>query len=43
MSFDQKLESIQYNACLAITGDMRDKSEEKPYQELSLESLQLER
>ena len=42
MSFQQKLESIQY-ASLAITGDIQDTSQEKPYQELGLESLQLRR
>ena len=41
MSFHQKLESIQYDACLAITGAMRSTSKEKLYQELGLESLQL--
>ena len=41
MSFQQKLESIQYDACLAITGAMRSTSKEKLYQELGLESLQL--
>ena len=39
-SFHQKLESIQYNAALAITGVIRDTSSEKLYQELGLESLQ---
>ena len=29
MSFNQKLESIQYNACLAITGAMQGTSKEK--------------
>ena len=29
MSFHQKLESIQYNACLAITGAIRGTSKEK--------------
>ena len=43
MSFHHKLESIQYNACLAITGAMRGTSKEKLYQELGLESLQLRR
>ena len=41
MSFHQKLESIQYNACLAITGTIRGTSKEKLYQEIGLESLQL--
>ena len=39
-SFHQKIESIQYNACLAITGAIRHSSREKNYQELGLESLQ---
>ena len=43
MSFHQKLESIQYNAYLAITGAVRGTSKEKLYQELGLESLQLRR
>ena len=42
-SFDAKIESIQYNACLAITGAIRGMSREKTYQELRLESLQLRR
>ena len=32
MSFHHKLESIQYNACLAITGAIRGTSKEKLYQ-----------
>ena len=40
-SFHPKIESIQYNACLAITGAIRGTSREKIYQELGLESLQL--
>ena len=43
MSFDHKLESIQYNACLAITGAIQGTSKKKIYQELGLESLQLRR
>ena len=43
VSFHQKLESIQYNACLAITGTIRGTSKEKLYQEIGLESLQLRR
>ena len=39
-SFHQKLESLQYNACLAITGAIRCSSREKLYQELGFESLQ---
>ena len=40
-SFHQKLELLQYNACLAITGAIRGTSREKLYEELGLESLQL--
>ena len=43
MSFHQTLESIKYNACLVITGAMRDTSKEKLYQEIGLQSLQLRR
>ena len=43
ISFDQKLEQLQYNACLAITGAIRGTSREKLYEELGLESLQLRR
>ena len=42
-SFHQKLESIQYNAALAITGAIRGTSTEKLYQELGLETLQQRR
>ena len=42
-SFHEKLESIQYNACLAITGAIRKTSSEKLYQELGLESLKSRR
>ena len=38
-SFHQKLELLQYNACLAITGAIRGTSREKLYEELGLESL----
>ena len=38
LSFHQKLESIQYNAALALTGAIRGSSREKLYQELGLES-----
>jgi len=38
-TFSQKLECIQYNACLAITGCIRGTSREKLYSELGLESL----
>ena len=37
------MESIQYNAVLAITDAVRDSSREKHYQELGLESLQQQR
>ena len=40
-SFHAKMESIQYNACLAITGALWGTPGEKIYQELGLESLQL--
>ena len=42
-SFHHRLESIQYNACLAITGAIRGTSKEKLYQELGLETLRLQR
>ena len=42
-SFHEKLESIQYNAALAITGAIRGNSGEKLYQELDVESLQQRR
>ena len=41
--FYQKLESLQYNAYLAITGAIRVLSREKLYQELGFESLQQRR
>ena len=34
------IESVQYNAALAITGAIRGSSREKLYKELGLESLQ---
>ena len=43
MSFHHKLESIQYNACLAITGAIRSTSKEILHHELGLELLQLPR
>ena len=43
LSFHQKLESIQYNAALALTGAIRGSSREKLYQKLGLKSLQLRR
>ena len=42
-AFHDKLESIQYNACLAITGAIRGISTEKIIQELGLESLKSRR
>ena len=38
-SFCDKLESAQYRAALAITGDIDGTSRDKLYQELGLESL----
>ena len=38
-SFCNKIESIQYNAALAITGAIKGTSRERLYQELGLESL----
>ena len=43
MSFQQKMEIIQYNAALIITGAIRGSSRENPYQELGLETLQQRR
>ena len=40
MSFQQKMETIQYNAALALTDAIRGSSREKLYQELGLETLQ---
>ena len=40
VSFHQKIESIQYNAYLAITSAIRGSSREKFYQELGLKSIQ---
>ena len=40
VSFQQKVESIQYNAAIAITGAIRGTSKEKIFEELGLESLQ---
>ena len=42
-TFYQKMESIQYNAALAIAGAIRVSSRENLYQELGLESLQQRR
>ena len=41
--FHQKLEPIQFNAALAITGAIRGTSREKLYQELGLECPQKQR
>ena len=38
-SLTNKIESVQYNAALAITGAIRGTSKEKLYQELGFESL----
>ena len=43
LAFHDKIESIQYNACLGITGAIRCISTEKIYQELGLESLKSRR
>ena len=40
-SFQNKVESIQYNSPMAIEGAIRGSSREKLYQELGLESLKL--
>ena len=42
-SFHQKIESLQHNAALAITGAIRGTSREEIYHELGLESLQQRR
>ena len=39
MSFHHKLESIQYNACLSITGAIRGTSRVELYQEIGLQFL----
>ena len=36
-SFGSKIESVQYKACLAVTGAIRGTLQEKPHQELDLE------
>ena len=41
--FHQKLESIQYNTCLAVSRAIMGSSREKLYQQLGLESLQRQR
>ena len=42
-TFHQKLEFIQYSACLVLSGAIRGSSREKLYHELGLESLQCRR
>ena len=42
-SFHAKLESLQYNASLAITGAIKGSSTEKVYEELGLETLKSRR
>ena len=42
-SFHERLESIQYNATMAITGTIRGTSPEKLFQELGLEILKSRR
>ena len=42
-SFGKKLESVQYNAALDITGAIKGTSQEKLYKEFGLESLKLRR
>ena len=38
-NFQNKLEKVQYRACLAITGAIQGTSRQKPYDELGLHSL----
>ena len=38
--FQNKIKSIQYNACLSIPGALKGTSKERLYEELGLESLQ---
>ena len=42
-TFHQKLESIQYNACMTTTVAIGGTSKERPHQELNIEPLQLQR
>ena len=42
-AFSNKLEAVQYNAALAITGAIRGTSKTKVYQELGFESLKSRR
>ena len=41
--FHETIESVQYNACLAVTEAIRSTSKEKIHDELGLEFLQLRR
>ena len=41
-SFIEKIERLQYNACLVITGVFKGISRERLYQELGLDSLKIE-
>ena len=43
MSLSKKIESVQYNAALAIAGAIHGTSREKVYKELSLETLKSRR
>ena len=43
MSFCKKIESVQYNAALAITGTIKGTSRVKVYKELGLETLKTRR
>ena len=42
-AFNYKLESVQYNACLGVTGAIRGTLTEKLYRKLGLESLKSRR
>ena len=43
VNFESKLERVQYNACLSITGAIRGTNRENIYAELGLESLSVRR
>ena len=43
VNFESTLKRVQYNACLAITGAIRETNMENIYAELSLESLLVRR
>ena len=38
-NFQNKMEKVQYRACLAITGRIQETSREHPYNELGLHAL----